>query len=146
LTFVYGTSVISSIVSRASAGVLAVAGAVLLFGSDIVLPRVVPGFPAGDAWFGQLVGAAWLAVAASNWLQRRSVLGGIYGRPVVFANLVLYFVSALSLLRALLAGVAPPLLWAAFLVAGVMAAAYGTLLVRGPLRPADGVARHDAIR
>ena len=87
------------------------------------------------------VGAAswrWLGVAALNWLQRAALLGGIYGRPVVLANLTLYFVSALSLLRVLMAGAAPRVLWVVLLLAAVLAAAYGALLVRGPfnqLRP-----------
>ena len=134
----YGTNVISPIVSSTSAGVLGATGAVLLFGSDVVLPRVVPGFPAGAAWIGQLVGAAWLGMAGLNWLQRRAVLGGIYGRPVVFANLALYFVSALSLLRALLAGSAPSGLWAAFALAAAMATGYGALLLRGPFERPTG--------
>ena len=63
---------------------------------------MVPAFPPAAAWLGQLLGAAWLGVAALNWLQRTALLGGIYGRPVVFANTVMYVVSALSLLRVLI--------------------------------------------
>jgi hypothetical protein len=101
---VYRTGVISSLLSRVSAAVLLLAGVALLFAPDVLLPALVPGFPPVAAWLGQLLGAAWLAVAALNWLQRAAVLGGIYGRPVVLANVALYFISALSLLRALLGG------------------------------------------
>ena len=80
---------ISSILSHISALVLFAAGLVLLFASDTVLPAILPGFPATGAWLGQLLAAAWLGVAASTWLQRRAVLGGIYGRPTVLANLAL---------------------------------------------------------
>lgn len=127
---------ISSLLSRASAAVLLLAGIAFLFASDVLLPALVPGFPPAAAWLGQLLGAAWLGVAALNWLQRGAVLGGIYGRPVVIANLTLYFVSALSLLRALVAGGAPPVLWAAAVPAAAFAAAYGALLLRGPFKPA----------
>jgi hypothetical protein len=75
-------------------------------------------------------------VAALNWLQRAAILGGIYGRPVVFANLVLYVVSALSLLRALLAG-APAALWLILIPMAAFAVAYGALLLRGPFDPLD---------
>ena len=126
---------ISSLLSRASAAVLLAAGAALLFASDVVLPALVPGFPPAAAWLGQLLGAAWLGVAALNWLQRGAVLGGIYGRPVVLANLTVYFVSALSLLRALLDGGPPRTLWMALAPAAVMAVAYGALLLRGPFDP-----------
>src|SRR5919107_5264542 len=106
---------ISSLVSRVSAALLALAGLALLFASDVLLPAAVPGFPVAAAWVGQLLGAAWLGVAALNWLQRAAVLGGVYGRPVVLANLALYFVSALSLLRAVADGAAPRALWAPLL-------------------------------
>jgi hypothetical protein len=127
--------VISSILSRVSAALLLSSGIALLFASDTLLPALVTEAPAEAAWLGQLLGAAWLGVGTLNWLQRSAVLGGIYGRPVVFANLVLYFVSALSLLRAALGGAAAPELWVAFVPAAVLAGAYATLLLRGPFDP-----------
>jgi hypothetical protein len=127
--------VISSLISRVSAAVLLVGGVALLFAPDAILPALVPGFPPDAAWLGQLLGAAWLGVAALNWLQRGAVLGGIYGRPVVFANLTLYLVTALSLLRAIGGGGAPPALWAVAGPAAVLAAVYGALLLRGPFGP-----------
>jgi hypothetical protein len=54
---------------------------------------------------------------------------------VVFANLVLYFVSALSLLRALLGGGAPGVLWLVLAPLAALAAGYAALLLRGPFDP-----------
>ena len=125
--------------SRVSAFVLGASGVALLFASDVILPARVPGFPAAAAWLGQLLAAAWLAIAALNWLQRSAVVGGIYGRAVVLVNLLLYFVTALSVGRALAGGAAPASLWALTVPAAVLAAAYGALLLRGPFdlqRPA----------
>jgi hypothetical protein len=124
--------VISSLISRVSAALLSLAGLTLLFASDVVLPAVVPGFSPAAAWLGQLLAAAWLGVAALNWLQRAALLGGIYGRPIVLANLALYFVSALSLLRALMRAGTPSALWLAFAPAAVLTVVYGALLLRGP--------------
>lgn len=107
-------------------------GLAFLFASDVLLPAVIPGFPPAGAWVGQLLGAVWLGVATLNWLQRYAVLGGIYGRPVVAANLVLYVVSALSLFRALLDPGAPRALWLLLAAAAVLATVYGALLLRGP--------------
>ena len=131
---------VSSVVSQVSALVLFIAGVVLLFAPDVVLPAIVSGFPASGAWLGQLLAAAWFGVAALNWLQRRVVLGGIYGRPTVLANVALYFISALSLLRVLLGHGAPPLLWLAVVVTGALAVAYGALLLRGPFGAPEGSA------
>ena len=130
----------SSVVSQISALVLFLSGLVLLFAPDVVLPAVVSGFPASGAWLGQLLAAAWFGVAALNWLQRRALLGGIYGRPTVLANAALYFISALSLLRVLLGPGAPPLLWLAVVVTGALAVSYGALLLRGPFGASERTA------
>jgi hypothetical protein len=132
---VYRSGVISSTLSRVSALVLLVGGLAFLFAPDVLLPALVPGFPPAAAWLGQLLGAAWLGVGALNWLQRTAVLGGIYGRPVVLANSALYVVSALSLVRALLGGAAPRVVWLVCAPAALLAAAYAALLLRGPFDP-----------
>lgn len=119
-------------ISRASSALLFVAGLALLFAADVILPRLVPGFPETAAWTGQLLAAAWLAVAALSWISRSSLLGGIYGRPVVMTNAVLYFVSAMVLLSAVRRADAQRVLWLLIVPAAVFAALYGWLLFRGP--------------
>jgi hypothetical protein len=116
----------SARLSRVSALLLAVAGVGLLFAPTTLLRGLNPTFPASASWVGQLAGAAWLGVAALNWLSRSAVLGGIYGRPVVGANLGLYFISALVLIDARM--------WLVALLPVVLAAIYGWLLIRGPFR------------
>jgi hypothetical protein len=124
--------VTSSLITRASAAALLLGGLSLLFASDVLLPGLVAGFPPAAAWLGQLLGAAWLGLAALNWLHRGAVLGGIYGRPVVLANLVTYLIAALSLLKPLQGPLASPGLWLLAVPAMVLAIAYGALLFRGP--------------
>ena len=119
-------------ISSASALILLIGGLVLLFVPDAVLPRLAPGFPTSAAWMGQLLGAAWLGVAALNWVSRFTMLGGIYGRPIVFANTALYFISALALIRAATRTTAPAPLVALAVPAAALALAYGWLLYRGP--------------
>lgn len=101
----------------------------MLFAGDIILPRVIAGYPADGSWLAQLVAAAWLSIALFNWNGRHTVMGGIYGRPAVNLNLVLYVVSALGLLKA--ARGAGILLVLAVPFAA-MAIIYGALLWRGP--------------
>ncbi len=124
-------------ISKVSALVLFVGGAILLFASDVILPHAAPDLPPSATWIGELIAAGWLAVAALNWLSRHAVLGGIYGRPVVITNLVLYFVTGTVLLRVSFEGPGTVLHWAAALLTLALAAVYGWLLVRGPIeRPA----------
>ncbi len=127
---------ISSFITRTSAALLAAAGLPLLFASDVLLPRLIPGFPVASSWLGQLIAAAWLSVALFNWNSRETVLGGIYGRPSVNLNLVLYVVSAIALLKVRDATLAVRVIAVPF---ALMAVVYGVLLFRGPLdRPAAG--------
>lgn len=123
---------ISSIVSRLSAAFLCCLGLSLLFVPDVVLGALTPGVPQTAEWIGQLLAAAWLGMASLNWMQRSVVIGGIYGRPLVSANVVLYMVSALSMTRV---ASTPGATWAAVALTVplcLFAAAYAALLFRGP--------------
>ncbi|MCX7515146.1 hypothetical protein [Frateuria sp. STR12] len=121
----------STAITTSSALVLAAGGVALLFGSDELLPRMIPGMPASATVLGQLVAAGWLAVAWLNWSQRRTIVGGIYGRPMVMANFALYMISAFSLAHPALAG-APRALGVFAVVSGLLALVYAVLLLRGP--------------
>lgn len=119
----------SSVLSRASAALLALGGLALLFASDRILPLLAPGFPPGAAWLGQLVAAGWAGIAFHNWMAREQRLGGIYGRPTVLLNLMLYLISALGLLKADGAPLSVRVLAVPF---GAMAVLYGAVMLRGP--------------
>ena len=108
-----------------------VGGLAMLFASDVILPRLVPGFPPAAAWLGQLLGAAWLGVSGLNWHHRSALLGGIYGRPVLTTNMLLYFVSATSLLK-VVGDHQERALWLLVVPAVIFAALYAWLLFRGP--------------
>lgn len=124
---------ISTFLSRVSALLFAFAGVTFLFLPDVVLPALIPGFPPSGAWLGQLLAAAWLAIATLNWLQRSTILGGIYGRPVVMTNTTVHFITALALVRPVARGATPAVLWLLLMPATFLAAVYAWLLLRGPL-------------
>ena len=107
-------------------------GLALLFVPDLVLPLLVPGYPPEGLWLGQLLAAAWLGLASLDWLSRSTLLGGIYGRPVVAANLGGFFVGALSLLRAASRDPESPTIWMLLVPHLAFAGIYGWLLLRGP--------------
>ena len=112
---------------------LLLGGLALLFAPDAILPRLIPAFPAAGAWLGQVLAAGWLAIAALNWLSRSALLGGIYGRPVVLTNAVLYFITAIVLLKIITLRDTSAMLWIVLVVMVLLAGAYGWLLFRGPL-------------
>lgn len=122
----------STAITTLSACVLAAGGMALLFASDELLPRLIPGTPASATVLGQLVAAGWLAVAWLDWSQRHLVIGGIYGRPVVLANLALYMISAFSVGHPAMVAGAPTVLRLLTLLFGALALVYAALLMRGP--------------
>jgi hypothetical protein len=124
--------VISTSIARSSAIVLFLSGAAMLFAADTILPLLVPGYPSAGLWLGQLLAAALLGLGALNWFSQSTVLGGIYGRPVVMANVTFYLVSALGMLKASMRAGFPLALSLIALVASVFAIVYGWLMMRGP--------------
>ena len=123
----------STLISRASAALLFAGGLGLLFAPDAILPRLIPGYPTSGLWFGQLLGAAWLALAVLNWLSRASLLGGIYGRPVVGPNAAFYFIATMVLIKAASAQTMPAWIWIVMFPVVLMAGVYAWLLFRGPM-------------
>ena len=109
-----------------------IGGLALLFASNVILPRLIPTFPAAGAWLGQLLGAAWIGVAGLNWISKGVLIGGIYGRPVIMANGVLYFVTTMVLIKIVVRDNAPSALWILLVPAMFFAGIYGWFVFRGP--------------
>ena len=120
------------LIMAATALILGAAGAALLF-----MPREVDAFldlGMGAEFVLQVLGAGFLAVATLNWMGRGAIYGGVFGRPIITANLMFGVVSSLSVTSALLRGAAHPLLWGVAVVLGMHTLAFGYLL-RSPPYP-----------
>jgi len=78
----------------------------------------------------QLLAAALFGFAMFNWLQRFTLTGGIYGRPVVIANFAHSSLAALSLTHFLRSGALPNLLLMALVAYTVLAVAFGWTFFR----------------
>ena len=122
----------SRAVATLSAALLGTCGAILFFAGDDVAARIVPGSPPIVGVAMQLLGGAWLGVAALDWFTRGQSIGGIYGRPVVLCNLMLYLVTATTSLKAAKLSPDDPLLVAG-IIAAVMTTLYARLLFRPPV-------------
>ncbi len=120
-----------------AAAVLFAAGAALLFAPGELLRLYGASVSPVGLHVAQLLGAALLGFGALDWLARGMVLGGIYGRPVVAANMAQSGISALVLLRAVMDEPANPALWVTMLVTGTFASAFAWLLLRGGVPAAD---------
>lgn len=76
-----------------------------------------------------LAAAGLLSVAVLDWMGRGAIYGGIYGRPIVLANLTLAITGGLTLVRAQAeGGGAPPLGWLPVAVLGLHGVGFAFLL------------------
>jgi hypothetical protein len=87
----------TGVVMRGSALVLGGLGLALLLAPE-EMARLF-GWSGGSALSG-LAAAGLLAVAALDWMGRGAIYGGIYGRPIVVANLMMSLTGGLGLLDA----------------------------------------------
>ena len=112
------------------AAFLLLAGIALLFAPE-EMGALTHQAATGPALFVQLLGAAFIGFAASNWITRHAPVGGIYGRAVVVGNLTFSAVGALALLGSFPA--APR--WGFWMLLTILAAGsvlHSVLLFRGP--------------
>lgn len=106
------------------------AGVALIFASAELLAAAGAAATPFERGAAQLLGAALFGSGMFVWMQRHSRIGGIYGRPLVVANFAHTLTASLALValgREL--GFSPPLAVAAA-VYGILAVAFGALLIR----------------
>ncbi len=116
----------------AAAVVLGSGGVACLFAPDLVLAAIAGDISPGAMLLAQVLGTLLLGFAALDWMWKGNRLGGIYGRPIVLAN-VLHFVStALVMVKALSREPALRALWPLAVVYAVFAAGFFVLLFRDP--------------
>lgn len=115
----------ANVLLAASGIVYGAAGMALIFAPQEALAALhATGAPI-DILVLQLLGSALFGFAMLNWMNRFATIGGIYGRPLVVANLGHTMTAALLALQALRRGASGPLLWTIIIVYGVLALAFG---------------------
>ncbi|MCC7054555.1 MAG: hypothetical protein IT355_14895 [Gemmatimonadaceae bacterium] len=121
----------------AAALALGAPGLVLLFGADELLTRGGP-TPSGLAtWLVGLLGGTLVALALMNWFQRHTMIGGIYGRPLLLANTLVFTNAFFSSLRAWRTGRAP-VYAAVAVVAGLLMVAFARKFFSTPAAARSG--------
>lgn len=116
-----------------SAAFLVALGLALNFAPDEVGAAL--GVDGANALPMQMLAGALIGVGLLNWYSREAVFGGIYGRPLGLANIVLFVVGSAALGRAALAGTSP-VLWAVFAGYAAFAVAFLWIVFIGP-RPSQ---------
>jgi len=81
----------------------------------------------------QITGALYLGFAILNFYSRSKIIGGIYSRPIVIANLIHFTIVALMLLKELFNGLSVELVVGA-LIYSVFALWFGFVMYSNPLK------------
>lgn len=80
----------------------------------------------------QVLGALYLGFATLNWTAQGSMIGGIYNRPLVLANLLHFVTAGLALLKAALSGASAGY-WVAAVGYAVFGVCFALIMFRHPL-------------
>ena len=84
----------------------------------------------------ELLAGALIGLGLMNGMSRSRPFGGVYGRPLGLANVLLFVVGAFALGRAATGAEAPPSLWVLFVVYAVLAVAFVWVVFKGgPVLP-----------
>ena len=67
-------------------------------------------------------------------MARENLIGGIYGRPVAIGNLTHFLVASLAMIKVLTRAPELRILWPLVLVYSGLAASFGFILFRSPVR------------
>jgi hypothetical protein len=87
-----------------SAVLLAALGLLMTFDADGVLRYTGSHSLPFTNLIVESAGALYLGFAILNWMAKDNLIGGIYSRPVALANLLQFFATAMSLIRAVSGG------------------------------------------
>ncbi len=81
----------------------------------------------------QITGALYVGFAMLNWMNRYSVIGGIYNKPTVMANFAHFFIGAMALIKGMRANPGQSsLLWVITVVYILFAVIFGWLFYKNP--------------
>lgn len=114
------------LIMQASALYLGVLGLALHFAPE-EMARALGASGEGGAVLG-LAAGPYLGMAALNWLGRNAVYGGIFGRPVVFANFFAGWGTWAMLVRWIFDGNRSPLAWLLLVLSAMHIAVFIFLL------------------
>ncbi len=122
----------SKIVLGSSAIILAASGLALTFFPDELAENINLPDEASVKLLIQTIGAMYFGFAMLNWMSRRSLIGGIYNRPIAIANMTHFMMVGIALTKLMLSKALPQSFWLVTLIYVVYALIFGWLLFTTP--------------
>jgi hypothetical protein len=100
----------TKLLMTASAIALFAAGVILIFIPEETLTYFDLTITKPLLIFTQILGALYFGFGMLNWMSKASIIGGIYNKPVVAANLAHFMIAALTLIKGILSNPGLPVL------------------------------------
>lgn len=123
---------ISKAILTATAIVYGIHGVALLFASDLTAGLFGITLTKKMTFAAQFFAGALLGMAVLNWYNRVSIVGGIYGRPLVMMNLMYGLISFLSGTRGAMDGYFNELFWIEVVLHGLLTFSFALLMYLPP--------------
>ncbi len=125
----------TKIIMTASAIFLAIVGLSLVFFPVEVANYLNFGFQSLLILALQVMGGLFFGFAMLNWMSKGSVIGGIYNKPLVTANMAQFMVGGLALLKDLIHHLEkPPVIWILAVLYTIFGVLFAILFVRSPVK------------
>ena len=81
----------------------------------------------------QIIGSLYFAFAMLNWISRGSVIGGIYNRPIIIANLTHFLIAVLAIIKKILSNFSfSHAIWSIAIIYTIFAILFGILTFNHP--------------
>ena len=123
----------TKLIMTASAVFLALAGVSLTFFPNEIANQIGLGSEKPAQLVIQILGALYFGFAMLNWMAKGSIIGGIYNKPLVIANLSHFLIGGLALIKGLMKIDKPSYLFVLLIgVYIIFATLFGILFVRHP--------------
>ncbi|MGZ3778728.1 MAG: hypothetical protein ACXVB0_23355 [Mucilaginibacter sp.] len=123
----------TKLIMTVSAIFLALAGVILTFFPNEIANQIGIGSAKPAQLVVQILGALYFGFAMLNWTAKGSIIGGIYNKPLVSANLSHFLIGGLALIKGL--SKSGDQFYVVLIVAGIytiFAIVFGILFVRHP--------------
>ena len=121
------------LIMTSTAILFAVMGVALTFAPDNIMALTGIGSSMIIMLTLQLIDAAYYAFAMLNWMAKGALIGGIYNRPIVIANLTHFLIGGIALTKAVFRNHQLPVIFS--LMAGlyvIMAGVFWFVMSRHP--------------
>jgi len=89
----------TKMIMTASALLLGISGILLSFLPDEFMSHLKIEANGFTRLFIQLLSAFYMSYGILNWTARKTLLGGIYNRPIVLGNFMHFFIGAITLVK-----------------------------------------------